>query len=710
MASPAQTKAMYEALVAAFRAQPANARHAAKVAGCDRATARRAWERGWDEPWAPAISAKLEAERKRGRRLAAVAAGALLLVGAVALAVTAREPAPQTEAETAPAPLVRTFDVSLPEHFPTDVDPSASVGATVCAECHAEAYAAWRQSPHGKAMAEPSEVSILGRFDGTRLDVTDGSVTVGASGGRWWMDLRGPAGIERHDVHSVLASGRQHQSYFTKTKDGTLKTLPVFWTTIEDKWVPTDVVRQSSLDPTKRGRHWKSALDEVSIGCMSCHLSQVRYSVDRGEVLIEWRDLAVDCESCHGPGRAHVELHRAGRPADDVDDPYRDLHALPKEEEVALCAQCHAWKSRFRHVPDGAERPDFAYLTLANAEFRSNGTQMATGYQTAGHLLSPCYTEGAMVCSSCHAPHSQIARALTGESAEGAESNRQCTVCHRDMIDHGAFVEHSKHSPSVACVDCHMPLQWVKNSTAGQQRVSDHAVSIPRPRETIDAGNPNACNDCHTDHDPKWALEALRAWGYEEATKTRDWITAIEAGRERQRGATQLILQVVRRFEDQPFLLASLLELLSQQAPAAAVVGVVRQWIDHDDHLVRAWAYRALIAHDRALSGRWMNRGSSDAHPIVRMLVFQGFGDEQLFSESVLKRHLEDVLRYSERPPINELRYLTMIRMRRKEWDRALETLELAERYATVHDSADFELGTARANIERARRRISRKP
>ena len=50
----------------------------------------------------------------------------------------------------------------------------------------------------------------------------------------------------------------------------------------------------------------------VKTGCMSCHATRVEYEVRS----INWIDpksliLGVTCERCHGPGKEHVEFHRA---------------------------------------------------------------------------------------------------------------------------------------------------------------------------------------------------------------------------------------------------------------------------------------------------------------------------------------------------------------------------------------------------------------
>lgn len=62
MARRAITLEFYTALVAAYREMPGNHFRAAKQAGCDRATAKRGWERGWPYEWAPAIKEALKEE------------------------------------------------------------------------------------------------------------------------------------------------------------------------------------------------------------------------------------------------------------------------------------------------------------------------------------------------------------------------------------------------------------------------------------------------------------------------------------------------------------------------------------------------------------------------------------------------------------------------------------------------------------------------
>jgi Tfp pilus assembly protein PilF len=48
----------------------------------------------------------------------------------------------------------------------------------------------------------------------------------------------------------------------------------------------------------------------------------------------------------------------------------------------------------------------------------------------------------------------------------------------------------------------------------------DHAIRVPRPDLSVKYGTPNACTDCHTDRDARWAAARVAAWY--DATPTPD--------------------------------------------------------------------------------------------------------------------------------------------------------------------------------------------
>src|SRR5205814_1202617 len=137
------------------------------------------------------------------------------------------------------------------------------------------------------------------------------------------------------------------------------------------EWALTTIQQGTSLDPAS-DHFWKRA-EVVSKGnCFHCHLSQGRTRATGDAVETRWVDLPVNCESCHGPGRAHVEARKAGR----VDE-YGDLKLVSKEEEALRCARCHAGQ----RMVWSASRAEVQLLTIASPIFRADGSQFGTPYQ-----------------------------------------------------------------------------------------------------------------------------------------------------------------------------------------------------------------------------------------------------------------------------------------------------------------------------------------
>ena len=81
-------------------------------------------------------------------------------------------------------------------------------------------------------MAVASPDAVLADFGSPPVRLSDGSVSFGRDGDAYFMDITASRGShERRRVDVVLASGRQHQLYVTRTQDGGLTLLPVVWST-----------------------------------------------------------------------------------------------------------------------------------------------------------------------------------------------------------------------------------------------------------------------------------------------------------------------------------------------------------------------------------------------------------------------------------------------------------------------------------------------
>jgi hypothetical protein len=585
--------------------------------------------------------------------------------------------------------------IELPDHFPAALPLGDLVGAAACRDCHREAYDAWARSPHGRSMSHAAPDTVLGKFEGT-VALPDGTVTLSHDAAGHYMDLKSGRSEERRKVDLVLASGRQHQLYAVRSPQGATNLLPLIWSTRTREWLPTSLYQPGDLDPGSKN-YW--AAYDMTRGCFSCHLSQMHRRPGPDGPETAWVDLSVNCESCHGPGREHVRRRREG----STDEVYPKLADIGSVQESRVCGPCHGFQVKpyvFPPAEDGF--PRIFVTSLINQSLRPDGTQRLTSYQYPAHVLSGGFRLEKLRCKDCHTPHGLTARNTLGESAEGVHSNRQCTSCHPKMVDDKVVTRHSHHTTKVRCVDCHMPYSWIGDDDRRHQRTSDHSISVPRPKETIELGTPNACNTCHTKRSPEWALRALEKWGDSTATGVREWVQTIALARKMAPGASEGLVRLLLDHESGTYLKASALDLLVVQPPDAALVPVLSPFASDPDPNLRAIAIRALDTHDREGKMKWRALGLADSEPYVRMETFSLFKDKEaeLLPQPAIDRELEDTLAYRS-PPTPGLVHLVTVLHRRHDPRAALEILDLVPRVAPASERRELNLELVRGRLER---------
>lgn len=406
-------------------------------------------------------------------------------------------------------------------------------GENECRECHEDEYNSWQKSTHGNAGGEPSPERIIGQFDGKPLQFKDAEVVPSVTGeGEYRFTVRQTGQAEKVlTVDAVIGGGHMigggTQSYFSKFPDGTLRMLPLDFIRDENIWfvqlkkgdVWTHVNREIALSDLT---HWPPfrilGTHSDFSNCQNCHGSQIQVAYDASAARVETRftTLAINCESCHGPGRRHVELARSENLRQgDIGLP--SLSALNKDQSLNVCFQCHAVKDVLRdgYLP-GMELERYYSLKLpilGNNPYLPDGRVASFAYQQ-NHLFSDCYLSGSMTCVDCHDPHSQDYRDINGNRLDGRFDDRQCTGCHAGK--RASPEDHSHHapdSPASRCTSCHMPFLQHRG-IGGQLKFarSDHTISIPRPKFDAMLGIHNACGQCHADKSADWLQAKMEAW------------------------------------------------------------------------------------------------------------------------------------------------------------------------------------------------------
>jgi DmsE family decaheme c-type cytochrome len=173
---------------------------------------------------------------------------------------------------------------------------------------------------------------------------------------------------------------------------------------------------------------------------------------------------ALHCESCHGPGSAHVAAD--SDPSEPGFATMRRFDKMPPKEANAFCTRCHSTGEQFYWQSSSHARKDITCVTCHSMhEPKDPGHAAMLKTENKSEMCLKCHkmkrmdlarsahmplTEGGMDCADCHNPHGSSAP----HQIRAASVNELCTSCHMDK--RGPFLW--EHPPvRENCVTCHEP-------------------------------------------------------------------------------------------------------------------------------------------------------------------------------------------------------------------------------------------------------------
>lgn len=281
-------------------------------------------------------------------------------------------------------------------------------------------------------------------------------------------------------------------------------------------------------------------LDENYVGsdaCKDCHEDQAKNYLHTAHAKLttlgSWKGKVTGCESCHGPGKTHIE----------EGDPKKIISFKEKSsKEIAeTCLACHAGKeerNNFRrgehwrndigctdcHAPHSADTgtnlaSSNTFVAKANAEKPGFSTTrmlnlgepqlcLSCHAETKHQFNAPFHhkvLEGAMKCSDCHNPHGGFETKQT-RLATGADA--ACIKCHADK--QGPFVYEHAPVKTEGCTSCHTPHgssnpRLLRTSSVAQLCLECHSQSPDKRVGAVEPTGPNHnlnaqyanCTACH---------------------------------------------------------------------------------------------------------------------------------------------------------------------------------------------------------------------
>ncbi|MDZ7768521.1 MAG: cytochrome c3 family protein [Woeseiaceae bacterium] len=415
-------------------------------------------------------------------------------------------------------------------------------------------------------MQVADEQSVLGDFSDTTFKYFETSIRLFRRNGRFFANLV-DADAQARDFEITHTFGVSPlQQYLVDTHGGRKQALQVAW---DSRPSSEGGQRWYHLYPDEEigpgdALHWSGRFGNWNFMCAECHSTNVNvgYDIDTDTFDTTYSEVAVGCESCHGPGAKHVLQARSGAfdatfgltvDLDDRDDAAwimdqaTGMAARSRPADTLMqpdaCGRCHSRRSvvaaQYRY---GAALTDTHLPALLEENlYHADGRIRGEVYVYGSFIQSRMYRAG-VTCTDCHNPHS-------GQLKAGPNANDTCAQCH---LPEKFATAHGGAATSDDCVSCHMPA----TTYMGIDDRRDHSFRIPN------------------------AGAASVHYG-----------AAIAAGRSGR--GDDLLLAGISRSDYPPIARATMLTLLGRVTEGLPIA-VIREQLGSDDPLIRYAALRVL--------------------------------------------------------------------------------------------------------------------
>jgi hypothetical protein len=355
----------------------------------------------------------------------------------------------------------------------------AYVGSRMCSGCHSRIYADYMRTAMGRSMGIPDSdaqrESVAGSasiFD-EKLNRHFEVFRQGASlfQSEYALDAGGREVFRTaQKLEYVIGSGVNGYGYIVR-RGNYLFQAPLSYYPRKKAWGLSPGYEVADYGFTR----------PIAAACIACHSGQPQAIADRAGLFGDppFRELAIGCENCHGPGALHAAQRR--KPGSASDPPDRTIvnpAKLPTRLAEDICMNCHQG-SETRVLQPGKGYFDFRPGTplsetlaiLRVPRKRDSGSKTDLLEHHFSMQLSACYRKsGRLGCLSCHQIHS-----MPEPSNKIAYYRGRCLKCHTDDSCRLPKPQRFEHGDD--CVGCHMSKRDV--DVLPHAVLTNHRIAVP---------------------------------------------------------------------------------------------------------------------------------------------------------------------------------------------------------------------------------------
>ncbi|MFN7996099.1 MAG: hypothetical protein U0Q18_20990 [Bryobacteraceae bacterium] len=366
---------------------------------------------------------------------------------------------------------------------PRHSSPGGYVGSKVCGACHSRIYSTYLKTGMGQSTVPgrdpklveglPAPFSLFDQDSGQFFEVIRKEGKLYQS--QYAVDHDGKETFRQTwPLDYVIGSGENGYG-FAIWRNGYLFEAPLTYYSKSKIW---------GLSPGYEVHNY-AFTRPILARCVGCHSGRPRPLAGRTGAYRDppFKETAIGCENCHGPGARHVAERQRGEPASgggSIVNPARLKGRLADD----ICIKCHQGGD-VRVVQPGKQESDFRpgmpldrVLAIFKAPLkRDSPPQSVLLEHYFGMTLSKCYraSAGRLRCITCHDPHVQRS------AKEAADYYRaRCLQCHVESACKIPAEKRLHGSKGDACTACHMPKRTV--TTITHAALTDHSIAA-RPGE-----------------------------------------------------------------------------------------------------------------------------------------------------------------------------------------------------------------------------------